>query len=58
MKIIKIIEFDIEEATHHQITRLRNICFPEAKSERSYYKQLPHFRYLAFEKDLLIGHMG
>lgn len=58
MEIIKIIEFDIKEATHGQITRLRNICFPETKVERSYYKQLPHFRYLAFENDLLIGHMG
>jgi predicted acetyltransferase len=58
MKIIKIIEFNIELNTHNQITKLRNICFPESKKDRSYYKQLPHFRYLVYNDDQLIGQMG
>ena len=58
MEIVRAIEFDIEQDTHNQITKLRNLCFPENKSDRSDYKQLPHFRYLAFDNNLLIAHMG
>ena len=58
MKITRIIEFDISKDVHRQITKLKNLSFPETKRNRSYFKQLPHFRYLVFEGDLLIGHMG
>lgn len=58
MKIIRIIEFDIEKKVHNQIKNLRNICFPETQSQYSYYKQLPHFRYLAFEESVVIAHLG
>ena len=59
MNIITVIEFDISKNLHQQITELRNSAFPlEHTKPRSYYKQLPHFRYLAFSKDQLIGHMG
>lgn len=51
MKIVRTIEFDIEANTHRQITELRNKCFPKNQSEYSYYKQLPHFRYLAFDDE-------
>ena len=58
MKIKRIIEFDISRELHQQITELRNSCFPENAKPRSYYKQLPHFRYLAFAEDLLVAHLG
>ncbi|MEM7758645.1 MAG: GNAT family N-acetyltransferase [Cyanobacteria bacterium P01_A01_bin.40] len=58
MKIIKLIEHDIGTNAHSQITKLRNICFPNSKKNRSYYKQLPHFRYLAYDNEQLIGQMG
>ena len=57
MKIIRKAEFDISKDQHHQITELYNICFSKNLS-RSYFKQLPHFRYLVFEQDLLIAQMG
>ena len=58
MKIIRTIEFDISKNVHRQITKLRNLSFPEIKRNRSYFKQLPHFRYLVFDGDLLVSHMG
>ena len=58
MKILRKVEFDIESKIHFQITNLRNSCFTDYRVDRSYYKQLPHFRYLVFEENLLIGHMG
>ena len=59
MEISRVIEFDISSDTHKKITDLRNSCFPKENNKpRSYYKQLPHFRYLVFTEDTLIAHMG
>ena len=58
MIIEKRIEHDIDPDLHVQITTLKNACFPEYKKLRSYYKQLPHFSFLAFDAAQLIGHMG
>ena len=58
MKIIKAAEFDISQETHEQITELKNLSFPETKRSRSYFKQLPHFRYLVFANDELVAQMG
>ena len=58
MNISRIIEFDLSKELHQQITELRNSCFPENAKPRSYYKQLPHFRYLVFAENLLVAHMG
>ena len=59
MEITRTIEFDISKDTHQQITNLRNSSFPAKNAKpRSYYKQLPHFRYLAFVEDTLVAHMG
>lgn len=57
VKIIKQIEFDISSETHQQIIELHNIC-SDYHHSRSYFKQLPHFRYLAFAEDELVAHMG
>ena len=58
MKISRITEFDISKELHQQITELRNSCFPKNSKPRSYYKQLPHFRYLVFIEYKLIAQMG
>ena len=59
MEIARTIEFDIPEKIHQQITELRNTCFSAKNAKpRSYYKQLPHFRYLAFAENMLVAHMG
>lgn len=58
MRIEQYIEHDIQSDTHGQITVLRNACFPDCQHERSYFKQLPHFRFLAFTDGMLIGHLG
>ena len=58
MIIEKRIEYDIAPSMHGQITDLKNACFPGYEKPRSYYKQLPHFRFLAFDSDQLIGHLG
>lgn len=58
MQTIRTIEFDICEKVHQQITELINSSFSETERPRSYFKQLPHFRYLVFAEDVLVGHMG
>ncbi len=58
MRIELRIEHEIDSHLHDQITCLRNECFPDAARERSYFKQLPHFRLLAEEDGILVGHLG
>ncbi|MEM8674947.1 MAG: GNAT family N-acetyltransferase [Cyanobacteria bacterium P01_G01_bin.67] len=57
MNIIRQIEFDIDPKVQQKIIELRNICLTQSQT-RSYFKQLPHFRYLVFTEDQLVGHMG
>ncbi len=52
------IEHEIACDQHDQITSLRNESFPDAARERSYFKQLPHFRLLAEDDGVLIAHLG
>lgn len=58
MQIDEKIEYDIKPQVHQKITELRNRCFPKNSKDRSYFKQLPHFRYLAYEDGILVGQMG
>ncbi|MCM0148669.1 GNAT family N-acetyltransferase [Photobacterium galatheae] len=51
-------EIEISPESHTAIQQLRNAAFPDHQVERSYYKQLPHYRMLAYSGDQLIGHMG
>ncbi len=51
-------EHEINEAQLVQITELRNACFPDHSAPRSYAKQLPHSRYLAFDGNKLIAYTG
>lgn len=52
------IEHEISHDEHEQITKLRNKSFPDASRERSYFKQLPHFRILVKKDEVLLGHLG
>lgn len=58
MRVEWLSEHEVSCDLHEKITSLRNACFPEGQLPRSYFKQLPHFRILAFEGDLLLGHTG
>lgn len=56
--IIRKFEFEITSQEHSEITLLRNACFDSCTRERSYFKQLPHFRYLAVENGEIVGMVG
>ncbi|MEM6914986.1 MAG: GNAT family N-acetyltransferase [Verrucomicrobiota bacterium] len=58
MHIDLVFEHEIRSDLHREITGLRNASFPAGALPRSYFKQLPHFRILAFEEDVLVGHLG
>ncbi|MCB9291305.1 MAG: GNAT family N-acetyltransferase [Lewinellaceae bacterium] len=58
MKLQRLQEFEIDEATGSAIARLLERCFPEYPEGRIYYKQLPDFRFLCWEKEELIAHMA
>ena len=54
--IDQIAEIDISAAVHTQINQLLSSCFSGYPKERSYLKQLPHFRLLVTNQNELIGH--
>ncbi len=58
MKTTRIEEFKVSPDQKKAIETLLRKCFSEYPRGRSYYKQLPSFRYLAYDGDKLIGHMG
>ena len=58
MNTQRIEEFEISVATHTQIQTLFAECFPEYPEGRSYFKQLPSFRYLVWQEERLVAHLG
>lgn len=58
MKIELIQEYEISPTAHAKIIDLKNRCFPDHRKPWSYYKQLPHFRFLVYDDTSLIAHMG
>ena len=58
MQIKRYLEHEISGDLHFSIEALRNSCFPDHQQPRSYGKQFPHFRILAFVDDQLVGHVG
>jgi len=52
------IEHELERHQHDEITRIRNASFPDCCHQRSYHKQLPHFRILATVAGDIVGHLG
>ena len=51
-------EFEIGDGLHEEIRALLAAGFPGYFAERSYFKQLPHMRFLAFSGTRVIGHVG
>ena len=58
MRVEQYVEYEISSDLHSSIEILRNSCFPKHRQPRSYGKQFPHFRFLAFVDDRLVGHLG
>lgn len=58
IKIVRKFEFEISSQEHSTITLLRKGCFDSCQRERSYFKQLPHFRYLAVDNNAIVGMVG
>lgn len=56
--IEKVAEIDISIELHSQINQLLSNCFSGYPRDRSYYKQLPHFRLLIKNQNKLIGHVA
>jgi len=58
MRIERIEEFLLEADQRAKISALLLTCFPGFPIDRIYFKQPPGFRYLVWEGDELIAHMG
>lgn len=59
MDFLKINEYDIDIQMEKKLLDLLVESFPELyPKDRIYYKQMPHFRFLVFENDTLIGQLG
>lgn len=58
MKIQRIEEFKINEKQHLEISVLLKLCFSSYPANRSFYKQFPSFRYLAYKEKKLIAHLA
>ena len=57
MNIDMLAEHAIAPAVHVKIHKVLAECFP-GYPDRSYFKQIPHFRYLGWREGELIAHMG
>lgn len=54
----QLAEHELDASLAARTMRLRNLCFPDHRVDRSYYKQLPHWRHLAQAQGTLVGHLG
>jgi predicted acetyltransferase len=59
LEIRKYPEFELSKDIQQQIAVLLQKCFTDTNYHGlHYFKQLPHFRLLAYEDEMLIGHVG
>ncbi|MBX2876838.1 MAG: GNAT family N-acetyltransferase [Saprospiraceae bacterium] len=58
MRIDRTEEFLLTAETREAISALLHRCFPGYPAHQTYYKYPPSFRYLLWEEQELIGHMG
>ena len=58
MKTSRIEEFKINKKQHTHIRDLLQICFASYPTGRSYFNQLPAFRFLVYDKKILVGHLA
>lgn len=59
LEIRKYSEFELTSDIQQQIAMLLQKCFPETNYHGlHYFKQLPHYRFLAYDDEMLIGHLA
>ncbi len=58
MEIKRIEEFKLNSNQHLQINQLLQLCFSAYPTDRTFYKQIPSFRYLVFEKKAIVAHLA
>jgi len=58
MKTLRAEEFKITQQQHSDIQNLLQICFSSYPSDRSYFNQLPAFRFLVYDKKTLVAHLA
>ncbi|WP_367874915.1 GNAT family N-acetyltransferase [Luteolibacter sp. Populi] len=57
-QVQELIEHEIPVAIQADIARLLELCFPNTFEGRTYYKQLPDFRLLLWNRGILAGQLG
>ncbi len=58
VQVQRLEEFQIPRKTQRAIADLLQLCFPGYPAGRSYFKQLPTFRFLVWYQDFLVAHMA
>jgi GNAT superfamily N-acetyltransferase len=58
MLIERIEEFALTAPVLAQVRDLVQVAFPGYPPDRPYFKLRPHFRFLAWNDDALVGHLG
>ena len=58
MKIEQHLEMTVSESMDKELTELLQHAFPSIYPNRRYFKQLPHFRLIAYEDERIIGQVG
>ena len=58
MRIERIEEFRIHAEVKQAIRELFKLSFPDYPKDQIYFKQIPDFRYLCWQDQILVGHMA
>ena len=58
MRIEQHLEMTVSESMDKELTELLQHAFPSIYPNRRYFKQLPHFRLIAYEDERIIGQVG
>ena len=58
MEIKRVEEIKLLAKTTKEIKELLQKCFSNYPKQRIYYHQIPSYRYLAYDKKALVGHMS
>ena len=58
MRIKRIEEFNLSNRANKAVIALLSECFSAYPSGQSFYKQIPSFRFLAYDDKVLVGHLA
>ena len=58
IRLQRLEEFQIEIPVKESICDLLQACFPGYPRNRAYFKQVPSFRYLLWDREKLVAHMA